>query len=239
MRKQILFVLLAVCWAASPLAGQIGDLSKRLGVEKKEPLSESKIGAGLKEALQIGTGNAVKLTGRTDGYFKNEAIKILMPEKMRTLEKGLRAVGYGKQVDDFVLSMNRAAERAAPAAKSIFWDAIKQMTFEDARKILSGGDTAATEYFQRTTSEKLAAAFRPIVEKATSEVGVTQKYKELVGRYQSIPFAKKETLDVDQYVVSKALTGLFYMVGEEEKKIRKQPAARATQLLKDVFGLRK
>jgi hypothetical protein len=209
-----------------------------VATEAQGALSDSKIGAGLKEALQIGTGNAVKLTGKPDGYFKNEAIKILMPEKLRTLEKGLRAVGYSKQVDDFVLSMNRAAERAAPAAKSIFWDAIKQMSFDDARQILSGGDTAATQYFQRTTSEKLAAAFRPIVEKATSEVGATQQYKELVGKYQNIPFAKKQTFDLDEYVVSKALSGLFYMVGEEEKKIRKQPAARATQLLKDVFGRR-
>ena len=109
-------------------------------------LTDGKVASGLKEALQIGTQNAVNLTGKTDGYFKNEAIKILMPEKLRTLETGLRAVGYGPKLDEFVLSMNRAAERAAPAAKQIFWDAIGAMTFDDAQKILKGGDTAATEY---------------------------------------------------------------------------------------------
>ncbi len=198
--------------------------------------SDSKLAAGLKQALEIGTSKAVKSTGRVDGYFKSEAIKILMPEKMRTLEKGLRAAGQGPKVDEFVLSMNRAAERAAPAAKSIFLNAIKQMTFDDARKIFTGGDTAATEYFKTKTSEQLTAAFRPEVEKAMNEVGVTRQYKDLAGRAQSLPFMRSQTLDIDAYVVGKALDGLFYMVAEEEKKIRKNPAARVTRLLKDVFG---
>ncbi|RMF83864.1 MAG: DUF4197 domain-containing protein, partial [Nitrospinota bacterium] len=184
----------------------------------------------------IGTENAVRLTGRPDGFFRNQAIKILMPEKLQTLEKVLRAVGYGPQIDEFVLSMNRAAERAAPFAKEIFWDAIREMSFEDARKILTGGDTAATEYFKAKTSDKLAAAFRPIVEQATNEVGVTQKYKALTQRYQAIPFTKEVVVDLDEYVVTKTLDGLFYMVGEEEKKIRTDPAARVTDLLKEVFG---
>jgi hypothetical protein len=171
-----------------------------------------------------------------DGYFANQAIKILMPEKLRTLETGLRAVGYGPKVDEFVLSMNRAAERAAPSAKQIFWDAIAAMSFDDARKILSGGDTAATEYFRGKTTDKLTTAFRPIVERATNEVGVTRQYKDLVGRYQAIPFAKSESLDVDGYVVDKALLGLFHVLGEEEKKIRTNPTARVTDLLKEVFG---
>ena len=203
---------------------------------KEVGLSDAKIASGLKEALKVGTENTVNLTGKMDGYLKNEAIKILMPEKLRTLETGLRAVGYGPKLDEFVLSMNRAAERAAPAAKQIFWDAIGAMTFDDAQKILKGSDTAATQYFRDKTSDKLTAAFRPTVEQATNEVGVTRQYKDLVGRYQAIPFAKSESLDVDHYVVTKALDGLFHVLGEEEKKIRTNPTARVTDLLKEVFG---
>lgn len=204
-----------------------------------ERLSVNKIVAGLKEALEIGTGNAVRLTGRVDGYFRNLAIKILMPRQLQSLEKGLRAVGFGAQVDEFILSMNRAAERAAPYARDIFIDAIKEMTFTDARRILTGGETAATEYFKEKTSDKIAEAFRPIVEKATDEVGVTRQYKELIGRYQNIPFARSQSLDIDEYVVTKALDGLFHVLGEEERKIRKDPLARVTSLLKDVFGSRR
>jgi hypothetical protein len=206
------------------------------GGEKGSGLSDVKIGSGLKEALQIGTENAVSFTGKKDGYFMNQAIKILMPEKLRTFEKGLRAVGYGPQVDEFVLSMNRSAEKAAPFAKQIFWDAIRAMTFEDVKKILSGNDTAATDYFKGKTTSNLTDVFKPIVSNAMNEVGVTRQYKELVGRYESIPFVKKESYDLDQYVVTKALDGLFHMVGEEEAKIRKNPTARTTDLLKEVFG---
>lgn len=214
---------------------QIGDIYKRLGLGNQTGLSDSKIASGLKEALQVATGNAVKLTGQPDGYFGNEAIKILMPKNLRTMEKGLRAVGYGPKVDDFVLTMNRSAEKAAPAAKKIFGDTILAMRFDDARKILNGGDTAATEYFKGKTSDKLTAAFRPVVEKTMDENGVMQQYNALVGQAQSIPFMKSPNL-VTQYVVSKALDGLFYTLGQEEKKIREDPAARTTSLLKDVFG---
>jgi len=228
---------LAVAVLALPASAQLDQLLRGLGgLAPQSGPSDAKIASGLKEALQIGTQNAVNLTGKTDGYFQNHAIKILMPEKLRTLESGLRVVGYGPQVDEFVLSMNRAAERAAPSAKQIFWDAIGAMTFDDARKILGGSDTAATAYFRAKTSEKLAAAFRPVVEQATNEVGVTRQYKELVGRYQAIPFAKSESLDVDGYVVGKALDGLFLVLGEEEKKIRTNPTARVTDLLREVFG---
>lgn len=232
----ILTVGLMVLLTALPASAQFDKIFKGLGISQPGGLSDVKIGSGLKEALKIGTENAVNLTGKTDGYFMNEAIKILMPEKLRTLEKGLRAVGYGPQVDEFVLSMNRAAEQAAPAAKQIFWDAIGEMTFEDASKILSGGNTAATEYFKAKTTDKLTAAFRPVVDKSMNEVGVTRQYNELVGKYQAIPFVKKETFDLDHYVVTKALDGLFLVVGQEEQKIRTNPAARVTDLLKEVFG---
>ncbi|MBL8169823.1 MAG: DUF4197 domain-containing protein [Acidobacteria bacterium] len=210
-----------------------------LGRAQFGSLSDSKIVAGLKEALQIGAGNAVNLTGRLDGFFKNAAIKILLPKQLETVGKGLRAVGQGKMVDEFVLSMNRAAEKAAPQARKFFVDAIKEMTFDDARKILTGGDTAATEYFKEKTADKIATAFRPIIETAMNDVGATRQYKELTGRVRNLPFVRTESLDIDDYVVNKSLDGLFYMVGEEEKKIRKNPAARVTSILREVFGRRR
>jgi hypothetical protein len=231
-----------VLLATTPASAQLDRLLRGApgipGLPSAPPagLSEARIVSGLKEALQIGTQNTVNLTGKADGYFLNQAIKILMPEKLRTVETGLRAVGYGSQVDEFVRSMNRAAERAAPFARDIFSDAITAMSFDDARKILSGGDTAATQYFKDKTTDKLTAAFRPVVENAMNEVGVTRQYRELIGRAQAIPFMKTEGLDTDQYVVGKGLDGLFLVLGEEEKKIRTNPAARVTDLLKDVFG---
>jgi len=201
-------------------------------------LGEVKIGQALKQALQVGTENAVKLTGRPDGYFRNQAIKILLPERLKTLEQGLRVVGYGPQVDELVLGMNRAAEQAAPAAKQIFWDAIGDMTIDDARHILDGADTAATDYFKGKTTARLTTAFKPIVDKSMSQVGVTRQYDELLGRARGIPFLDVERFDLDNYVVGKALDGLFHVVGDEEKKIRTNPAARVTDLLREVFGRR-
>jgi len=214
------------------------QLPQATGNVAGQPVGEVRIGAALKQALQVGTENAVRLTGRTDGYFRNEAIKILLPEQLRTLASGLRTVGLGAQVDELVLGMNRAAERAAPQAKQIFWDAIGAMTIDDARQILGGGDTAATEYFRARTSGALAAAFRPVVEASMREVGVTRQYAELYRRAQAIPFLNVEAYDLDRYVVTRALDGLFHVVGDEEKKIRTDPAARVTELLREVFGRR-
>ena len=222
--------------STAPDSTQLEQVFKKLGLGKRNELSDEKITSGLKEALQVGTDNAVRSTGRPDGYFGNEAIRVLMPEKLRTLEKGLRAIGYGPDVDEFVLSMNRAAERAAPHAKAIFWGAILELSIEDARQIFSGGDTAATDYFRDKTTDKLVGAFTPVIEEAMDEVGVTRQYNQLVGRARAIPFLKSELLDINEYVVSKALDGLFYVLAEEERKIRKDPAARITELLKEVFG---
>jgi len=215
---------------------QLEQVTKGLGLSDQSALSDSKVASGLKEALQVGADNAVKLTGRTDGYFGNQAIKILLPKNLQPLEKGLGALGYQSKIDAFVLSMNRAAEAAAPSAKKIFADAILAMSFDDARKILSGNDTAATDYFKSKTSDQLATAFRPYVEKTMSENNVTQQYESLTGELKSIPFMKNEDLDINKYVVSKALDGLFYMLAQEERKIRQNPAARTTDLLKEVFG---
>jgi Protein of unknown function (DUF4197) len=215
---------------------QLEQLEKNLGLGNASQLSDSKVTSGLKEALKVGAANSVKLTGRTDSYFKNEAIKILMPSNLRPLEKGLRALGFGSKIDAFILSMNRSAEAAAPAARKIFTDAILEMSFDDARRVLSGGDTAATDYFKAKTSARLTTAFRPFVEKTMSQNDVMKQYRGLTEQYQSIPFAKSEAFDVNKYVVEKALDGLFYELADQERQIRKNPAARTTALLKEVFG---
>lgn len=196
----------------------------------------SRIIAGLKEALSIGTGNAVLDVSKAGGYFQNQAIKILLPPEIRKTTDALRKFGFGKVVDDFERSMNSAAEKAAPQAKAIFLDAVTQMSFDDARRILNGPDTAATDYLKKTTSRRLADLFRPIVTDAMNQVGVTRTYKQMVAPLKTLPIAAPVPVDLDGYVTGKALDGLFYMVAEEEKKIRRDPAARVTELLKDVFG---
>jgi hypothetical protein len=245
MRYLVMLVMVAAALGPAPAWGQLDQLLKQFpqipGTQQvpgqsSGSIGDARIGQALKEALQVGTENAVKLTGKTDGYFKNQAIKILLPARLKTFESGLRAVGYGPQVDDLVLGMNRAAEQAAPQARQIFWDAIGAMTIDDARRILDGGDTAATDYFKTKTSEPLATAFRPVVEKSMSQVGVTRQYNELLGRARAIPFLDVEAYDLDSYVVGRALDGLFLVVGDEEKKIRTNPSARVTDLLREVFG---
>jgi hypothetical protein len=194
----------------------------------------------LQEALKVGTENAVGQTGTLDGFLLNKAIKILMPMSLQRIEQPLCLVGYGPKIDEFVVGMNRAAEKAVPFAKDIFWDAIGQMNFDDAKKILNGSDTAATDYFKSKTSKKLHAAFRPSVENVMNDVGVNRQYNDLIGRYKSVPFGQSITFDVNQYVTEKTTDGLFYVVAqEEEKKIRTNPAARVNDLLKEVFGSRK
>ena len=230
----VLFVLLA---APLPVPAQLDQIMKGLGKVKQGDTTQ--VASGLKQALEVGTKNTVSKVGVTDGYFANAAIKILMPEKLRPLEKGLRMMGKGPEIDSFVMAMNRAAEKAAPGARSIFLNAITGMSFEDARGILAGGDTAATEYFKQKTSGALREAFQPVVESSMSQVGVVQQYQALTKQFESVPFAKKEMFDINGYVVTKSLDGLFFVLGEEEKKIRTNPAAQVTPLLKEVFGGRR
>lgn len=213
------------------LSPQFDKIFRGLGRPK-----DDKTGLGLKEALSIGIENTVQILGRPDGYFRNELIKILLPPQFKTVERAMRLAGMSGLLDQFVQSMNRAAEAAAPFAKDIFVSAIKQITFDDARRILTGSDTAATEFFQTKTSSKLGELFKPVVQKAMSEVGVTNQYQILTSRLKMIPFVKAESLDLDQYVVDQAMKGLFFTLGEEEKKIRTNPAARVTSLLREVFG---
>jgi hypothetical protein len=183
----------------------------------------------------VSTGKAVELTGRPDGFLKNEAIKIALPPKLETVGRGLRMMGMGSKVDDLETAMNRAAEQSTPQAKQIFLAALKKISFDDARKILTGSDTAATQYFQHTSSADLTEAFSPIVHSSMEKVGVIQQYDRLM---QSAPggSALTRSFNLDQYVVGKTLDGLFYLLGQEEKKIRQNPAAQTTSLLKEVFG---
>jgi len=239
MRRVVPLLSALVLLSAVPASAQLDQILKEMDTYSRPGVGTSpdaKIGAALKQALQVGTENAVKLTGKTDGYFTNKAIKILMPEKLRTVERGLRTAGYGPEVDKLVLSMNRAAESAAPEAKKIFWDAIGKMSIDDAQRILNGTPTAATDYFKDKTSASLTLAFRPIVDRAMDEVGTARQYNELLGQAKAIPFLKTENYDLDRYVVGKALDGLFHVVGDEERKIRTDPAARVTDLLKQVFA---
>jgi hypothetical protein len=238
MKKSLAGLLIACLFLSIALAqSPLDKLKEKIGMTSSKGLTNDKIVAGLKDALKVSTGKAVAATGKPDGFLKNEAIKILLPPKLQSVGKGLRMVGMGGQVDALEVGMNRAAEQAAPEAKAIFIRGVTKMTFDDARKILSGGsDTAATEYFKRTSSEELTAAFAPIVHKSMENVGVVKQYNQLLQNPMAAPLAKDKSFNLDNYVVGKAMDGLFYMLGEEEKKIRKDPAARTTALLKEVFG---
>jgi hypothetical protein len=217
---------------------QWGDLLK--GAQKAlgtgGGLADSKIVDGLKEALQVGTGKAVQTVSAMGGYYNNPKVKIPLPGAIQKAEKLIRMAGYGTQVDAFELSMNRAAEKAAPEAKQIFWDSIKQMNITDARKILDGPENGATLYFKEKTYERLSEVFKPIVHKSMSEARVTEKYQELDGKMAGIPFVGSMRFDLGKYVNDRALDGLFLLLAEEEKKIRQDPTARVTDLLKEVFG---
>lgn len=235
----ILFSIIAFV-IAKPISGyaQWDDIFKKFkeSVGLSEELSNEKIIDGLKEALHVGTEKAVDYVSQLDGYYKNPDIRIPLPGTVQKVEKVLRTVGYGQQVDAFELSMNRAAERAVPAAKTIFWDAIKKMSFTDARNILEGGDDAATLYFKDKTYEPLYNMFKPTVHKTMGQVGVTRRYQDLEKKVRTMPFTEGLNMDLDDYVTDGALDGLFKMLAAEEKKIRKDPAARITPLLKEVFG---
>ena len=206
------------------------------------------VAAGLKEALSTGTTNAVSMLGKPGGYFDNPAVKIQLPAKLQVVGTALRGMGYGPQIDQFVKSMNDAAEAAAPKAQPIFVGAIQNMSIGDAQQILSKGGHSATDYFQRKTTPDLTRAFTPIVKQAMDQNGVARQYNDLIGKYQGGALGGlggmlggaggggAPSLDINSYVVQKSLDGLFYMVGQEEQKIRTNPAAQVTPLLKQVFG---
>ena len=200
-------------------------------------LSDSEIAKGLKQALEIGTKNAVSQVSSLDGYYRNQKIRIPLPAEVKKTEELMRRFGLGDQLDAFVLSMNRAAETAAPEARGIFVDAIFEMGIDDARRILEGSDNEATLYFRERTGNRLTTAFLPMAHDAMADVGVTRIWQNIETRLETIPFlAESFQFDLDRYVTEKALDGLFLVLAEEERKIRTDPAARVTELLEKVFG---
>ena len=223
---RIIAVLLAAMFISVPaLALDLGSLSNADAV------------GGLKDALSQGSIAAVSKLGVENGFLGNDKVKIPLPDALKRVEGGLRLLGMQKQADELVTAMNRAAEQAVPEAKTLLLGAIKNMSVQDAKGILTGGDTAATEYFRKTTSTQLTAKFLPIVTKATAKVGLAEKYNNLAGQGAQLGLVDAKQARIENYVTQKTLDGLFLMVAEQEKAIRKDPAGSATGMAKKVFGL--
>ena len=218
---------------SAAIAGWVGAAAAAASLDK---ITNQDAIVGLKAALEKGSGAAVSLLGRTDGFFGNAAVKIPLPDSLKRYEKLMRGVGLGKYADELILTMNRAAEGAVPEAKALLVDAVKKMSVQDAKGILTGGETAGTEYFKRTTSDPLRAKFLPIAQKATQKVQLAEKYNEYAEKGAKFGLVKKEHANLDQYVTQKALDGLFYVVAEEEKKIRKDPVKAGSDIIRKVFG---
>jgi hypothetical protein len=215
----------------------ITDGNKMLNGDK--PLTTAEVGEGLKEALINGISKGSDQVSQLDGYFKNPEIKIPFPPDVKKVEDRLRQIGFGSEVDKFVMTLNRGAEDAAREAKPIFIAAIKQMTIDDAWAILKGEPDAATQYLKRTTTTQLKDKFKPVIQASLDKVNATKYYGEIVNRYNSIPLVQKVNPDLNDYATEMAMQGLFTMIAKEEKNIREDPMARTTELLKRVFGAKK
>jgi hypothetical protein len=199
-------------------------------------LSVGDMSSGLLEALRVGTERVVGQLGAVDGFNSDPKVHIPLPDTLARAQSALRAVGMSELADDLELKLNRAAERAAPEAKAVFWDAIKKMDFDDAQRIYSGPDDAATRHFQQTTTKPLSARMAPIVDDALSEVGAIRAYDDMIAEYKSLPFVPDVKADLEGYVVEKALDGIFHYLAIEEASIRQNPAKRTTDLLQRIFG---
>ena len=191
---------------------------------------------GLKEALTQGAGKAVEMLGKQDGFLGNPKVKIPLPESVQKVEGMMRGLGMGKQADELVNAMNRAAEAAVPQAKTLLVNSIKQMSVEDAKGILSGGEDSATQYFRRTTSGPLGEKFKPVVQKAMAKVKLAEKYDQLAGKAAKFGLVREQDAHLENYVTQKTLDGLYLMIADEEKAIRQDPAGAAGKLAKKVFG---
>jgi len=202
----------------------------------QEALDSETVAAGLKEALRIGTERSTRTTSALDGFYGNALIRIALPEQYTGVAGALRKIGMGSQVNAFELSMNRAAEKASGEAVDVFWGAITKMSISDAFGILNGGSTAATDYFRRGTTAELHSRFQPIVVSKMKEVGVYRVYEDLVSSYNMLPIEKPAAVDLDDYITERTVNGIFSILEGEEQKIRQDPAARTTALLRQVFG---
>ena len=230
------FLALALTIAASSAGAQT---TRPPRTSQQTTLSNNDIASGLKEAIIVGVRKAVDELGRDNGFLDNDDVRIPLPRSLAKMERTLRVVGQGRRLDEFVEAMNHAAEKAVPVATDIFIDSIRQMTFDDGRRILfSGEEDAATQFFRRTSEDRLRLKFRPIVEDFTEQVGVTQKYKEMAGRLGGLGrLVGHDATDIDGYVTEKAMDGLFLLIAREEAKIRRDPIGRTTSILRRVFGV--
>jgi hypothetical protein len=234
----ILTLLFYIAFSHNPVTAGLSDWLKGIQdtVLGSQTLTEAEITAGLKEALRVGTTNAIKIVAKRNGYYLNPDIKVPLPQQVQQVAPVMRAVGLQSQLDRFEQSMNRAAEKAAPEAGKIFGRAIRKMTINDAFNILDGPDDAATLFFKDNTWSDLQRIFKPEVSRVMAEVGVTRIYTDLNRQLSRYPYLDALTIDLDAYVTEKALQGLFVMLAREEKDIRHNPKARVTDLLKKVFA---
>jgi len=238
MRDDILrlfpaYVILATCITAGFTSMVITTATFAAGLDS---LTNQDTVAGLKEALTRGTHAAVKQLGTENGFFANDKVRIPLPESLQKAESMMRRFGMGKQADELVLRMNRAAEAAMPEARALLVAAVKQMSVQDARGILTGGDDAATQYFKRTTSEPLGKKFLPIVKKATAKVQLAERYNAFAETGSRFGLVRQEDANLENYITRKALDGLYLVIAEEEKKIRADPLGTASNILRKVFG---
>lgn len=234
MRTFLIIALVASSIGLTSCTSQ--QISQTIGEVLGQGLTAEEVSAGLKEALSKGATKGAQVASKTNGYYKNAKIRIPIPPEMEEVERTLRQVGLGDEVDNFIVTLNRGAEEAAKKAAPIFVDAIKSMTIKDAWGILKGDDNAATAYLVRTTSPKLKVEFRPVIEDALKKVNATKYYSDIVNTYNRIPGVTKINPDLTDYATEKAIEGLFVLVAEEEANIRENPAARTSELLRRVFS---
>ncbi len=219
-----IFALIVALVMAAPAWAQLENISNRDAIN------------ALKTALSQGSRAAVAQLGRENGFLGDARVKIPLPEGLRRAEKNMRRFGMARYADELIVTLNRAAEAAVPEAQALFVDAVRQMSVQDAKGILAGGDTAGTEYFRRTTADALGERFLPIVRRSTERVGLAQKYNQYAAKGVRVGLVEAEDANLDDYVTRKALDGLFFMVAEEEKKVRKDPVGAASSLIRRVFG---
>jgi hypothetical protein len=222
-------ILILLAWLAAGVASGAG----------LERISNSEASSGLKQALTDGSVAAVAQLGADGGFLNNPKVRIPLPPALQRIEAAMRYTGMKRQADELVVAMNRAAEMAVPEAKALLVDSVKKMTLQDAKGILTGGDTAATDYFKRTTQTQLATRFRPIVKKATDQVGLAQQYNNLAGQASQLGLIREQQSTIDGYVTEKALDGLYLMIAEQEKAFRANPLGAASDIVKRVFSAAK
>ncbi|OUR96055.1 hypothetical protein A9Q86_16380 [Flavobacteriales bacterium 33_180_T64] len=232
IRKFLVFALIFNLTACAELQDVVNSLPQGGGV-----LSNTDIASGLRQALDLGIDKQVSKLTQKDGFFKNELVKILLPEELQKVDKGLRDIGLGNLADEGLKVLNRAAEDAVSEATPIFINAVKDITFNDAKNILLGNDAAATQYLTSKTQTELYNKFKPVINKSFSKVGADQIWSNLISKYNAIPFTNNVNPDLTDYVTGEALKGVYTMIAVEEKEIRTKVSSRTTTLLKKVFAL--